>query len=117
MLNGTSWWNTGAATMLWSGGNADAPGAALHEGGHGFHQLADEYGDLHGRELRHEHERLGPTGQVYAEVNSCGNPATTGGKWDRWIGYNQTRRDRHAEDLSGSRYVGGEPVPAVGRTR
>ena len=34
--------------MLWSGGNADAPGAALHEGGHGFHQLADEYGTCTG---------------------------------------------------------------------
>ena len=44
VLNGSSWWNTGAALMLWSGGNRDAAGAALHEGGHGHHQLADEYG-------------------------------------------------------------------------
>ena len=43
-----SWWNTGGASMLWSGGNEDAPGAALHEGGHGFHQLADEYGTCTG---------------------------------------------------------------------
>src|SRR4029453_11516369 len=48
MLNGSSWWNTGSTTMLWSGGHVDAPGAALHEGGHGFHQLADEYGTCTG---------------------------------------------------------------------
>ena len=43
VLNNERWWNTGATVMLWSGGNKDAAGAALHEGGHGFHQLADEY--------------------------------------------------------------------------
>ena len=30
-----------------------------------------------------------PPAPAYAEVNSCGNPATTDGKWDMWIGYNQ----------------------------
>ena len=27
---------------------------------------------------------------MYAEVNSCGNPTTTDGKWDKWMGYNAT---------------------------
>src|SRR4029078_2231272 len=43
VLNGSSWWNSGGSVMMWSGGNTDGPGAALHEGGHGHNQLADEY--------------------------------------------------------------------------
>src|SRR4029078_3898387 len=43
MLNGNSWWNSGGTTMMFSGGKTDGPGAALHEGGHGHNQLADEY--------------------------------------------------------------------------
>ena len=70
------------------------PGAAMHEGGHGFHQLADEYGTCTGAKLRHEHHGTGTTGTVYAEVNSAGNPMTTDGKWDMWIGFNATGRDR-----------------------
>ena len=31
VLNGSSWWNSGGALMLWSGGNQDGPAAALHE--------------------------------------------------------------------------------------
>src|SRR4029077_11125236 len=45
VLNGSSWWNSGGALMMWSGGNQDGPGAALHEGGHGFHSVSDEYGN------------------------------------------------------------------------
>ena len=85
VLNQGLWENTGAATMLWSGANRDAPGAALHEGGHGFHQLADEYcaratGAGCGQNV------AGAAGQEYAEVNSSGNPLTTGGKWNLWLG-------------------------------
>ncbi len=106
MLNGSSWWNTGAATMLWSGGGTDAPGAALHEGGHGFHQLADEYGTCTGANCGTNTNGSGSTGQVYAEVNSCGNPATTDGKWDMWMNYNQTGATGVQSTFSGSRYVG-----------
>jgi hypothetical protein len=90
MLNSTNWWNTGAVTMIWSGGHAEAGGAALHEGGHGFHGFADEYcasgnnsscgGDTNW------------TGTVFDEpggINVTGEPTTTGGKWDLWKGYNQ----------------------------
>jgi hypothetical protein len=74
VLNGSSWWNTGAQLMLWSGGNRDAAGAALHEGGHGHHQLADEYGGCSGGNQVNVHTAQG----------------MTGGKWDAWIGYMQT---------------------------
>jgi hypothetical protein len=59
--------------MLWSGGNRDAAGAALHEGGHGHHQLADEYANC---------------GSSW--VNNTNNNQTSGGKWDAWIGTTQT---------------------------
>jgi hypothetical protein len=76
VLNGSSWWNTGAALMLWSGGNRDAAGAALHEGGHGFHRLADEYG--------------GCSGGGQSQVNTHTSNGTSGGKWDGWLGTMQT---------------------------
>jgi hypothetical protein len=72
VLNGNSWWNTGAQLMLWSGGNRDAAGGALHEGGHGFHQLADEYGDCGGN-----------------QVNNTDDNVMAEGKWDLWLGYDQ----------------------------
>jgi hypothetical protein len=74
VLNGSSWWNTGASLMLWSGGNRDAAGAALHEGGHGHHQLADEYGGCSNGGQVNVHTAMG----------------MTNGKWDDWIGFNQT---------------------------
>ena len=44
VLNGNRWWNAGGRFMVWSGGHKDAGLAAIHEGGHSFQQLADEYG-------------------------------------------------------------------------
>jgi hypothetical protein len=105
MLNGNSWWNSGGTTMLYSGGNADAPGAALHEGGHGFHQLADEYGTCTGASCGTDTKSAGKTGTVNPEVNSCGNPATTDGKWDMWIGYNATGATGVQSTFDGSRYI------------
>jgi hypothetical protein len=72
VLNGDSWWNTGSSLMLWSGGNRDAAGAALHEGGHGFHQLADEYGDCSSN-----------------QVNVTDDNVMAEGKWDLWLGFDQ----------------------------
>jgi hypothetical protein len=80
VLNGSSWWNSGGMLMYWSGGNRDADGAALHEGSHGFHQLADEYGSNNNNDSGCNTENR--------EVNSTHDPATTGGKWDLWLGYN-----------------------------
>lgn len=86
VLNQDLWENTGSILMLWSGGNRDAAGAALHEGGHGFHQLADEYGTCTGAGCGEDTDGSGTTGREYQEVNSTGDPATTGGKWDLWFG-------------------------------
>jgi len=72
VLNGDSWWNTGSSLMLWSGGNNEAAGAALHEGGHGFHQLADEYGDCSS-----------------SQVNVTDDNMMAEGKWDLWLDFDQ----------------------------
>jgi hypothetical protein len=113
VLNQDLWENTGAATMLWSGGNRDAPGAALHEGGHGFHQLADEYcATGTGARCGPAAADGDPIGDEFAEVNSSGDPASTGGKWDLWLGSVQKGLkvpDQGATGVqgvfSGSRYV------------
>jgi hypothetical protein len=81
VLNGSSWWNSGGTMMMWSGGNQDAGGAALHEGGHGFNSLADEYDACEQGRVSRE--------ATYG-VNVSLTNGSSGGKWDGWIGYNQT---------------------------
>jgi hypothetical protein len=76
MLNGDSWWNAGGVTMLWSGGHADAGGAALHEGGHGFHSLADEYANC-------EQGRVSREASYGVNVSLMNEDS--GGKWDGWL--------------------------------
>ena len=93
VLNNDRWWNTGAQLMLWSGAHKDAPGAALHEGGHGFHQLADEYGGT-GDGCTRE----------YGEVNSTADMMGTGGKWDMWLDYVQPNATGRQGAFLGSRY-------------
>ncbi len=49
-MNENEWWNSGGGIMVWSGkfmetSATQAASVAIHEGGHSFHQLADEYGD------------------------------------------------------------------------
>jgi hypothetical protein len=111
VLNQNKWENTGSYLMLWSGAGNDAPGAALHEGGHGFHQLADEYGSQTG--CQNQKASCGSSGTVYSEVNSAGNCTTTDGKWDLWLG--TTQKGLKTPDMGatgmqgtwqGSRYVG-----------
>jgi hypothetical protein len=88
VLNGSSWWNTGSVWMLWSGGNSNGPKAALHEGGHGFHQLADEYcASATGAQCGTTNGGT-TVGTEYQEVNSTGNPTTTD-KWPMWLGTTQ----------------------------
>ena len=88
VLNQDLWENTGAILMLWSGDNRDAAGAALHEGGHGFHQLADEY-CAGGTGTRCGENSCEGDGDEHEEVNSTGDCTTTGGKWDLWLGTTQ----------------------------
>lgn len=111
VLNQGAWENTGSILMLWSGGNRDASGAALHEGGHGFHQLADEY-CAGGTGTRCGANTCGGAGQEHAEVNSTADCTGTAGKWDLWLGTVQKGLkvpDMGATGLqgtfAGSRYV------------
>jgi hypothetical protein len=111
VLNQNKWENTGSYLMLWSGAGDDAAGAALHEGGHGFHQLADEYGSQTG--CQKQVASCGASGNAEAEVNSAGNCTTTDGKWDLWLGTTQKGLkvpDKGATGVQGtwegSRYVG-----------
>jgi hypothetical protein len=111
VLNQDKWENTGSYLMLWSGAHADAAGAALHEGGHGFHQLADEYGSQTG--CGNQKASCGAAGKAYQEVNTAGNCETTDEKWDLWLGTTQKGMkvpDQGATGVQGtwlgSRYVG-----------
>lgn len=113
VLNQDLWENTGAILMLWSGAHADSAGANLHEGGHGFHQLADEYcAKATGSGCGDDTDGSGSAGDDHAEVNSAGNPMTTDGKWTLWLGTTQKGLkvpDMGATGLQstfvGSRYV------------
>jgi hypothetical protein len=94
VLNGDSWWNTGSDLMLWSGGHQDAHGAALHEGGHGFHQLADEY-TSNANDTRE-----------YGEVNSTASPLSASNpKWGEWVGFMQSPGTGEQDFFEGSRYA------------
>ncbi|HYO98376.1 MAG TPA: M64 family metallopeptidase [Polyangiaceae bacterium] len=113
VLNQSKWENTGSVLMLWSGAHADAPGAALHEGGHGFHDLADEYGATTGCPRPDPGPSCTGNGTVHGAVNSAGNCMTTDNKWNLWLG--TTQKGMKVPDLGatgpqatwlGSRYVG-----------
>jgi len=93
VLNNDRWWNTGAVIMLWSGAHKDAAGAALHEGGHGFHQLADEYDGSDSNCARE-----------FGEVNVTADSSKTAGKWDLWLGYDQSGATGVQGALAGARY-------------
>jgi hypothetical protein len=93
VLNNDRWWNTGSAWMLWSGAHEDADGAALHEGGHGFHHLADEYGGSNGG-----------CNTEYVEVNSTADGSTSAGKWDLWKDFDQAGATGKQGFFEGSRY-------------
>jgi hypothetical protein len=94
----------GQGIVTLAGGHSDQPAAALHEGGHAFHALADEYADCIGASCGSDTKGTGSVYTVYQEVNSAGNPMTTDGKWDKWIGYNQTGATGVQSTWSHSRY-------------
>lgn len=76
------WWNSGGSIMVWNGGFRDrlqGASVALHEGGHTFHGLADEYGGTS--------QNCGE----YQELNSTSDPE--GEKWAHWLEYNDERDD------------------------
>lgn len=62
-----------------AGGHPLGPEIALHEMGHAFNDLADEYGG----------DRTTYQGSEPSEVNVTTSP--TGDKWAEWLGYNQPK--------------------------
>ena len=78
-LNTNRWFNSGGGLMVWAGATQNAEDVALHEGGHSFHALADEYA----------YGESGPfSGSEPAEVNVTADRA--GVKWQHWLGFEQT---------------------------
>jgi IgA Peptidase M64 len=71
-----NWWNSGGRFMLWNGSyepRSRSASVALHEGGHAFHGLADEYGG-------------NSCGNRNADQANVSNEAT-GAKWQVWLGF------------------------------
>lgn len=80
--DGDGWWNSGGPIMVWNGNFANrvnAASVALHEAGHTFHRLADEYSGT------------STNCGEFQEVNSTSN--STGAKWEHWLGYDDARTD------------------------
>ena len=79
-VNSTKYGGCGGQWAVWAGGNGVAPEIAVHEVGHSFAGLADEY--------------FSPgtyTGGEFSQWNITNNPNS--GKWNRWLGYNDPSSD------------------------
>jgi hypothetical protein len=71
-----NWWNSGGAVMVWNGGfepQESAASVALHEGGHAFHGLADEY--------------AGTDTNCGSALEPNVSTDDTGAKWSEWLGF------------------------------
>ena len=74
-VNSAKYGGCGGSWAVWSAANAQAQGISVHEIGHSFAGLADEYyfsGSVY-------------TGVEPGEVNVTAD--INSGKWDRWVGY------------------------------
>lgn len=76
-VNATQYGGGGGSYAVYAGGNISATEVALHELGHSFGGLADEYGGF----------TTPYTGDEPSEPNVTTDP--TGAKWARWNGYVQ----------------------------
>ena len=76
-VNSDKYGGGGGTYAVYAGGNAFALDVALHEVGHSFANLADEYGGFPGPY----------TGGEPWEANVTTDPS--GSKWSQWIGYEQ----------------------------
>jgi hypothetical protein len=92
VLNSDQWWHSGGPIMVWSGGGSRSADAAVHEGGHSFHRLADEYdaGSCLG------------TGEP-TEINVTADP-TGQLKWREWLDFNQIPGTGLQRPVQGGRY-------------
>jgi MYXO-CTERM domain-containing protein len=76
-VNDARYGGGGGAYAVYAGGNGSAAEIALHEMGHSFNGLADEYGG----------NVSAYSGGEPGEPNVSRDP--TGAKWSHWVGYNQ----------------------------
>jgi IgA Peptidase M64 len=76
-VNATQYGGAGGTYAIYAGGNDFATEIALHELGHSFAGLADEYGGITGTY----------TGGEPSQPDLTKN--STGAKWSRWLGYDQ----------------------------
>lgn len=88
-----NWWNSGGSIMVWNGGfqpSSRAASVALHEGGHSFHRLADEYD--------------GTSGNCSSapEVNVSTNG--DGADWSEWLGFDHNPGSGMHGSYEGARY-------------
>ncbi len=74
-VNDTRYGGGGGNYAVFAGGNSSAPEIALHESGHSFSGLADEY----------SYSSTTYTGPEPSQVNVTKDP--TGAKWSQWLGY------------------------------
>lgn len=92
-INSAKYGGCGGQWAVWSAENAAALDVSVHEVGHSFAKLADEYfynGDTW-------------TGGEPSSVNITSDPAL--GKWDRWLGYDDPDSDIGVIDYyEGGRY-------------
>jgi hypothetical protein len=75
-VNDTRYGGGGGSYAVYAGGNSSAPEVALHETGHSFSGLADEY--TYGGADTY-------TGSEPSAVNATKD--STGAKWSQWLGY------------------------------
>lgn len=88
-----NWWNSGGAIMVWNGGfepAAHSASVALHEGGHAFHGLADEY------------DGTSTSCSVANELNV--STESSGAKWAEWLGFDHTPGTGLHGSYEGARY-------------
>ena len=75
LVNDTTYGGGGGYFAVYAAGNSSAREVALHEVGHSFARLADEYGGI----------QETYSGSEPGEINVTTDPA--GGKWAEWLGY------------------------------
>ena len=75
LVNDTTYGGGGGYFAVYAAGNSSAREVALHEVGHSFARLADEYGGI----------QETYSGSEPGEINVTTNPA--GEKWAEWLGY------------------------------
>lgn len=92
-VNDSKYGGCGGQWGVYAGANSSAYEIAIHEIGHSFAQLADEYW-INGTEW---------TGGEFSQWNVTNDPNS--GKWDRWVGYTDPDSDIGTIDYyEGGRY-------------